>query len=100
MLPKGFSLGKTTLWDVQPIIALHLSSSAHVGMQQHVAPWTQGLATCLLWLQQGWVGSAPLQKPPSALIPCLVLQQPNNAQMLAHHPWGTWWLRERATEGL
>lgn len=34
------------------------------------------LATFLLWLWQGWVGSAPIQNPPSALIPLHVLQQP------------------------
>lgn len=46
-------------------------------MWQHMASWPHELATCRLWPWQGWVGSAPLQKSPSALIPCHILQQPN-----------------------
>lgn len=58
----------------------HASSSAHMGMQQH------GLARCLLWLWKHWVGSAPLQKPPSALIPHQVLQLPNIVQVPGTSP--------------
>lgn len=76
------------LQDLQAIIALHLrpSSGAHVRMWQHMASWPHGLATCLLWPWQVWMGSTPLQKPPSALIPCQVLQQPNIVQVPSTSP--------------
>ena len=95
-LSGGFSLGKTTLRDLQAIITLCLcpSSGAHVRTWQHVDSQLRGLATCLLWPWQGWMGSTSLQKPPNALIPCRVLQQPNIVQVPGTSP-----IRNLVTQG-